>query len=264
MWRADLENPIISIHIQSDASPVTGTELQGMLLDICFLGGAILRRYLPPMSLAYGFCSAIDKTVALLWSLWLVAGPREEDLRWVCDRIKSVTTDLGTEILTAQTPAILHCFHCWLQGRPLDSMARSVRSTTRLFPRCLRIAGWMHTLGNVMRQGAERSPSWNRYKTHIRALCKFFRNETYRNHLVRLLHPLHPVLNLEPKLRTFSAQLAKWRFQTARACAEQLLPLRELCEGHLREELFPNIQDIIVHQLGVAMDQHNLQMFTQL
>ena len=133
MWRADLENPIISIHIQSDASPVTGTELQGMLLDVCFLGGAILRRYLPPMSLAYGFYAAIDKTVALLWSLWLVAGPGEEDIRWVCYRIKSFTTDQGTEILTALTPDILHCFFCWLQGRALDSMARSVPSTTRLF-----------------------------------------------------------------------------------------------------------------------------------
>ena len=74
-WRLDPQDPVLGIHIQSDASPVTGCEIQGMLYDVAFNSGTVLRRYLPPMSMHYGYCGCLDKAVALLWSAWLLALP---------------------------------------------------------------------------------------------------------------------------------------------------------------------------------------------
>lgn len=82
-----LQDPgnLASTHIHSDGSPVTGTEIQGMVLTLIFLSGAVYRFVLPGMCLHYGHCRVIDKTIAFLWSLWLVAGPDERLLRIILD-----------------------------------------------------------------------------------------------------------------------------------------------------------------------------------
>ena len=67
----------------SDGSPVTGTEVQGMMLQIIMLTGIAHDFLLPGMALQYGYCRCIDKTVAFLWALWLVSGPGEKLMRCI-------------------------------------------------------------------------------------------------------------------------------------------------------------------------------------
>ena len=71
-----------SMHIFSDASPVTGTELQGMILQIC-LQTIILIRILPGVALHYGNAGVVHKAFALIWAIYLIVGPSETMLRWV-------------------------------------------------------------------------------------------------------------------------------------------------------------------------------------
>jgi hypothetical protein len=109
-WHEDATDPLVSIQLQSDASPVTGTEVQGMVLDLSFRDGTSRREYLPAMSLHYGFCSKMDKAVCLLWAIYLVAGPEEEVVRWVLGKCRSMTTDGGTELGLSLTPDIVGAF----------------------------------------------------------------------------------------------------------------------------------------------------------
>ena len=64
-----------SLHLYTDASPVTGVEIQGMRLDVFKYSGELKHYMMPGASLAYGFTGAADKVAAFLWSLWLMAGP---------------------------------------------------------------------------------------------------------------------------------------------------------------------------------------------
>ena len=68
---------LVSAHIYTDGSPVTGTEVQGMLLELFTADGTLHLFYLPGMALLYGLTRTIDKAIALLWSLWLVTGTKK-------------------------------------------------------------------------------------------------------------------------------------------------------------------------------------------
>ena len=72
-FRADREFGTISgIQIYSDSSPVTGEELQGMLMDVCYKDGRGRRVTLPGSTLCYGQFGAIAKNVAVLLAICLV------------------------------------------------------------------------------------------------------------------------------------------------------------------------------------------------
>ena len=55
---------VLAINAYSDSSPVTGAELQGMVIDICKYGGGKRRVRLPGASLFYGATDAASKAVA--------------------------------------------------------------------------------------------------------------------------------------------------------------------------------------------------------
>jgi len=114
---ADPADPIASLHIMSDASPVTGNEIQGMCLEIAYRTGLIVKEWLPAMSMHYGFCSAMDKGIALLWSLWLIVGPLERSLQWLLNKIASITTDQGNEIEIGCLPNIVPVFSAGSQAK---------------------------------------------------------------------------------------------------------------------------------------------------
>ena len=111
----------------------------------------------------------------------------------------------------------------------------------RLFFRALRVAGWNHLCGNVMKRIAATAPTWPQILEQLSLLCSFFRNETWRTHIVSVLSSRIP--GLAKLLKSFTAGVAKWRFEAIVCCLKQLLPLRRLCEGFIREELFANAQD---------------------
>lgn len=237
-WR--LDDAIKSIHIYSDASPVVGVELQGMIIDIVLNDGGFHRVTLPGSTLAYGHTGTWDKGVALLWALWLVAGPEERDLVYVCSKVRSLTTDFGVEMHLLEIPDITKAFIAWLGGQPLHTLRPYINTDSRIFQKALRIAGWSHTLGNIMKEVAEEFPQWPQWLGFLRALTKFFRNKSYRQHIARCLGHVPGVAD---SMKSFRATFAKWRYETVVNTQFELGKRRELCETHMTRAMFINAQD---------------------
>ena len=238
-WRE--EDFVKSINVYSDASPVVGAELQGMIIDVNLRDENTVRIVLPGSTLAYGFASSMNKSVALLHALWLVGGPEAEDVRWLCFNIRSMTTDFGVEMHLLEAPDLVDAFIAFMDGMPMST--RLVKHGTRMWPRALRVAGWSHTQGNIMKSTAEAFPDWPMYLKHMRALCKCFRNYSYRKHIAKKLGSRYPEARLDALLRSFTAGFAKWRYETVVEVLRQLLKLRDLCENKLEPELFVGAQD---------------------
>jgi hypothetical protein len=161
---------IAGINIYSDASPVSGAELQGMVVDCCMRDKTVKQTVLPGSTLSYGHYDAIAKTVAFLWSAWLMVGPTREAMEYFLSKVVSLTTDFGIEMHTVEMPCVLHAFMAWIAGEPLETARRLVDYSKRLFPNALRIAGWSHVIGGVMKQVANRSPTWPSILDSLRAL----------------------------------------------------------------------------------------------
>ena len=204
------------ICIYSDASPVVGVEIQGMVIDVIFHDKGFERIVLPGSTLAYGSANTVAKGVALLWAIFLVAGPTPQALRTFCDHVISFTTDFGVEMHLLEMPDIIDAFVAWVSGVPLDRLRPLVNQNTRMFPRALRMAGWSHTLGGIMKEVANSMDEWPHSLKHMRALCKNFRNATYRNHIYSKLRDRGPA-NLHRLMKSFSASFAKWRYETVPA-----------------------------------------------
>ena len=161
-WMVD-PNFIRSIHVFTDASPVTGTEIQGMILEIFFRTGEMQRRILPGISMQYGFNSVLDKVIALIWALWLVAGPLISTVAFLKDKIRSITTDYGHELDMHDVADVTDAFFLWLRGTSMEALHGTVDAGTRFFQTTLRIGGWSHTLGNIMKQCIQ---TYSRYITN--------------------------------------------------------------------------------------------------
>ena len=63
-----------SAHLFTDASPVTGTELQGMVLELFLITGMLMKVVMPGVVLHFGGTRLIDRIIAFLWSLTLMIG----------------------------------------------------------------------------------------------------------------------------------------------------------------------------------------------
>ena len=84
-WRSS--DSIDSILVQSDASPVTGDEVQGMVLDIVLKTDVVLQWVLPGCSLSYGECDAISKCLCFVWAVFLVAGPTHAAMKYFMSKV---------------------------------------------------------------------------------------------------------------------------------------------------------------------------------
>jgi len=243
-WRA--QGVVKAITVYSDASPVVGVELQGMLVDIVFRAGEgfrdgdVIRLILPGSTLAYGHTDTISKGMALLWGIWLIAGPTTDDITWFCYNVRSFTTDFGVEMHLLDIPDVAEAMVAWAGGRPLHQVRILVKPDSRLFRRALRIAGWSHTMGGVMKGAAENMPEWPSFLTNMRSLCKFYKNSTYRSHIRRKLELREDV---NKSLLSFTAGFAKWRYETVYEVLRQLLGVREVSEMPLPRELVARAQD---------------------
>ena len=223
-----------SAHCYSDGSPVTGKELQGMVVDLVNLAGNVVRYILPGVMLHFGGTALIDKVLAFVWAIILVVGTNLNDLKFFFSRVYSFTTDMGTELGIPSFFNIAVAYLRRLQGMSLESAANLIDINSRLLPCCLQITGWGHLFGNLMKSYVKRHPRWPQFETHLRNMCKFFRNETYRLHLARVLPAA------KAALERFKASLAKWRYETAAVVFEAIDKLREVITNCLQ-----NIVDII-------------------
>ena len=77
----------------------------------------------------------------------------------------------------------------------------------------------------------------------VRHLCSFWRNESWRHHIRDKLKDTAP--GVQELLRSFSAKVAKWRYETLHQCFESLLQLKDLTQQFLQhiEGMFNSFQD---------------------
>ena len=122
-------------------------ELFASAADIFFGGSGYWRRLLPVISIMREQLSAVGKTVCLLYQISLMFGLSQAALLKLCSRVRSITTDMGTERLTVQSNGIIGAYLEHMGAR-LDNFAEP----QQLFPRALQIPGWKHMWDNVLRR----------------------------------------------------------------------------------------------------------------
>ena len=235
-FAADFEHDtLVSINVYSDSSPNAGEEIQGMVADILREDEEPVRVILPAGTLAYGLFDGISKAICLLHSFWMLAGPTYLLLSYVLSKVVSVTTDYGTELSTLTMDDCVLAYCLWMGGLPLGQCKQYVNKGARWLPNALRVGGWCHSWGNIMRLVAESCPEWTRYLAMVRDVVPFFRNPSWRFFLSRKLKALDiPGLDLTPLLKG-PCQIAKWRYETIAAAFVDLLTYRDVCRHFLLE-----------------------------
>ena len=83
------------INVFADSSSTPGMDAFGIICEI-FVHNSLLRVFtLPGLMLGHGRTSALDKLMALLWSLYLVTGPSVDSFVAAVFNIRSMCTDQG-------------------------------------------------------------------------------------------------------------------------------------------------------------------------
>ena len=241
-WAEIVKAPskLVSLHLFADGSPVTGYELQGMLVDFCFADGRIERRCLVAAALSYGRCSALDKLLAFLWAGWLMAGPSETSFLLFLSFFASATTDLGTESHMLDLPDISRCFFAMLCGMSLDAAALKIDRMCSSLGHAMLLPGWSHMMSNMMKYACTLGKQWPENLNRIRALSRFYRNGTWREFLAQRFPNQECTAPLE---KTTWISFAKWRYATVPAAMKGLLRVRTLTQDKLESSLFIDTQE---------------------
>ena len=234
-----------SIHLYADSSPNTGSEIFGMIFDVVAKGKLFRTLQLPGSVLGHGFMSAVDKTMAVLWAVFLSVGPMWSSIEEFLYDVRSFTSDCGVESLISDTKNIAQAF--------AESLNLKVSATFQqerwLLPSCVYIPDWNHLASNAMKAMLQSLPRWPALLSKLRALCAVFRNAEYRYVMTALVHDEDP----EDLLKTFSSSFVKWRYETVDDVLSALLKLRRFCQndfsrarahlGHVQNE--PEMQNAV-------------------
>lgn len=223
---------LISAQIFSDGSPITGHELQGMVLFLWLVDG-LRRLVLPGIHLHYGGSRLVDKAVALLWALFLVLGLDLKIWDWFRNKVTAITTDMGTEFGIAVLPDFAAAFIHRVRGMFMSDAAKAIDFNSRLFPFTLRIAGWGHKFGDLMKEACKCISIWPSPLQGIRVMVRFFRDRGWRKQIVRVLHGVFP--EAKALLERFRATFIKWRYETIAVALSELSRLKYLCETYLKD-----------------------------
>jgi hypothetical protein len=104
LWRDFFESllqSVLAIYIYIDTSPQwRGLDMVAISFDlVCFHAGDTMHfsRRFPYLALEQGQFDVFGKLIALLWGIFLVAGPSYWAMRKFCDSVVSILTDAGTE-----------------------------------------------------------------------------------------------------------------------------------------------------------------------
>ena len=105
----------------------------------------------------------------------------------------------------------------------------------------MRISGWSHGFGNIMKKTAESIPTWPAKLQAMQQLVTFWKNHTWRT----LVRGASRQQNLEgtDALEHVSASFAKWRYETITQVTKELSRMRPFGERVVRHELFKDPQD---------------------
>ena len=173
-WDQEMtDDSVLGINCYSDSSPTTGIEIQGMAVDVFKKDNSVRRVMLPGATMKYGHFDAINTAMAFLWAVWLLFGPTNAHMAYFCSHVRSFTTDAGVERGTIDICDVLDAFMAYIGGKTLEEVRHLVRFGYRLWPRCLRIIGWNHSVSSVLKSVCKYDPNWPSILDSLRALCRF-------------------------------------------------------------------------------------------
>ena len=222
----------IHLYIYCDASPQKGSEYFASTLDVYDRRqGTWARWLLPCVVLDPTLMDAFGKTLALLWQVFLIAGPSFEAVRAFCNKVRSLTTDLGVERLVVQQPDWLPDFWQLLAPR----LPRPPADQSWLWPNAVSIPGWKHAWDGLLQKGLCTLPWFPLWLTRLKAICGFFRIEGNRVTAARSLRAVG-FGALSEIVKSFSfPSFADWRWGTLHAVMKEL----HSCLGSLADHFDP-------------------------
>ena len=147
----------------------------------CLSGGAWV---VPGVALRFGGLSCLGGVLAFLWSLCLLVGCGPGLVAWIISLVRSVAADLGTELGFIGRPDVLNAFLVQVAGGDLRTAIASIDPQSRLFRRALRIGGWSHMWGNLMKMACFQIPNWPKVVALIRSCCRFMFMYVYRQCMI--------------------------------------------------------------------------------
>lgn len=165
LWRASARGAnaaMPNLLLFADASPQRrGLELKASSFDM-FYGTTFMHRLFPLVSLDKAFLDASGICLALLWHIFLLSAPPPPFIlfRLFCSRVRSLTTEQGTERLLADCPHALPASDGTID--PQDKVQDGTTSGWR-FPRTIAMPGRMRLWDLVLRRrssGLKISPQW--------------------------------------------------------------------------------------------------------
>lgn len=204
------QDSLQSAHLYSDASSVVGIEAQGMVLQLMKSPTNMVNIILPGVALAYGEYGVVDKAIALLWALFLVCGLDAGLIRWLLLKTVSITTDQGSEFAIAGLPDIFPAFFAWLSRSHVDARFKLDMKSV-LLPNAVRVAGWGHLLGGLMKTACNYVETWPTIVKGMRILVGFFRVTAWRNRIKFWVGDRMP--NVKQLMGKSYPSLAKWRYR---------------------------------------------------
>ena len=173
----------VDIYLFADGSPQwRGLELFAASMDLHIFGMGIIRKLLPCVSLPRWMASALSKCIAFLWQVFLMVGPSYSDVRNYCNRVRSITTDMGAErLMSGHGDVLIEFYECWL-GIKLHPSVHAA-APGHLFPRSIQIHGWKHLWDNLIQRGLTSLPWFPKWLDRLKALVAFLRSHSIQGEL---------------------------------------------------------------------------------
>ena len=234
----------MDIFLYIDSSPqVRGNELFACSFEIFNRQDGswwFLRRYMPLLALGRDYLGAPGKCVALLWLIFLMAGPCWQQMRRFCSMVRVILTDMGTERLLYSICDLLPDFFELMFG-----IVCAIPPQPRLFPNCLCMPGWQHGWDTVLRRGLRSLRFFPTWITMMRGLVNFMRSPLLLDALVRHVcsagFPIIAEMLSDCKGKVPS--IAEWRWGTLLAAMEALHAILNTLRSHFAEKLYKNATD---------------------
>ena len=167
------EGEPMDFYLHTDASPQwRGRELFASSFDMR-LGDTFMYRMLPLIQATFGL-TLKAKTMYLLWQIFLQVGPSFSNMAAFCDRVVSITTDMGVESGIAEAE---WCFREFRELIGSKDRLDTSNQATRLFRFALRIHGWNHCWDTVLRRGLCSLHWFPVWLKRLKAIIGFIRND---------------------------------------------------------------------------------------
>ena len=193
------------------------------------------RRLLPCVCLDRDQMSVVGKTLALLWQLWLVGGPALATFLFLLSRIRSITTDMGTEskVIDMRGNKVATFLH------GLGFKCRRTAFPTWMLPRAMPIHGWKHLWDNILCRGLSSLPWFPSWLKRLKALISFVGNKTLMRSWCKELKQRWPdVADIIEKISV--PIFPTWRWCVLQLCCKALAPVLSVLSRYFDPAFFGN------------------------